>query len=523
MDAKLEAALKRLFKPTQPFGPTRTEKVRNRDAEELIFDRQNKLYGAVEDAPSIILGRRGSGKTAFLGTAYFDDSKDLILQLRQQKLFEKVFLTVEDILKRCPLAETMADIWRTIILTAIQQKLAAKHRELNKTRDYLAKIGSRDYEYFEDVIWTIADKLAEQSKGKPPGLIAEALKTLDTITFDDALSECASFLEKRDRQAVVLLDSLEAYPFDIPSITHAVRGLLKCVGEFNDHELPFTLHFCLPAELYHSFLDISSNPHKDFDNSMLLHWHAKELLHIAAKRILIFLGLYYPKRRTELEGLDPDEPYDALIIFHSLFPDKITNGLNFEENTLAYLLRHTQLLPRQFIRILNSIASCDQRYPVRPDQLYEPKAIVEGVARIETESMVEICSGFASRYPSSRIACEQVIRELPLRFSHGDLQEKFNRHGKKVFEGGDFDEFKRMLVELGAIGRVVSITSRYIQGVFEYTEPYKLALSADDELCLHPIFAGSCGCTDCRDRACQRTVYPYGCDADLPEWRSAYR
>jgi hypothetical protein len=52
----------------------------------------------------------------------------------------------------------------------------------------------------------------------------------------------------------------------------------------------------------------------------------------------------------------------------------------------------------------------------------------------------------------------------------------------------DFALFRRMLVAIGAIGKCVAETERYIEGEFEYTAPDQLSISVQDQMCLHPMF-----------------------------------
>jgi hypothetical protein len=89
---------------------------------------------------------------------------------------------------------------------------------------------------------------------------------------------------------------------------------------------------------------------------------------------------------------------------------------------------------------------------------------------------------------------KNCLPELHRTFSDGDLHRVYNRHGRSVFEREgvelDFREFKTMLVEIGAVGRVKKRTGIYAEAEFEYAMPGRLSLSVDDELCLHPIFSG---------------------------------
>jgi hypothetical protein len=99
----------------------------------------------------------------------------------------------------------------------------------------------------------------------------------------------------------------------------------------------------------------------------------------------------------------------------------------------------------------------------------------------------------------------------------GELHQVFTRHGKAVFGGEGMFEFQRMLIEIGALGRVIKgkETDVYIQGNFEYTVAHELTISHDDQLCIHPLFSGIFSNGNRKDRP----VYPYGAVLDDEDYR----
>ncbi len=85
-------------------------------------------------------------------------------------------------------------------------------------------------------------------------------------------------------------------------------------------------------------------------------------------------------------------------------------------------------------------------------------------------------------------------------------------------ESNDFAQFKRMLIEIGAIGRITSETERYIQAQFEYTVPHQLVTSTDDMLCLHPLFTEIFSAKTRENKP----VYPYGSRLEDSDYRGEY-
>jgi hypothetical protein len=100
----------------------------------------------------------------------------------------------------------------------------------------------------------------------------------------------------------------------------------------------------------------------------------------------------------------------------------------------------------------------------------------------------------------------------------GELHKVYNQRGKAVFDGENLFEFQRMLMEIGAIGRVKpgKATEVYIQGNFEYTVDHEIAISPNDEMCIHPLFSGIFG----NDEE-ERPVYPSGTGMDDEDPRTS--
>ena len=196
----------------------------------------------------------------------------------------------------------------------------------------------------------------------------------------------------------------------------------------------------------------------------------------------------------------------------------ICNSFFNDESVIPYILRHTQLLPRQFFRYLNGIFVKNRR--LGNDYLkISSQAIKDGVAEHEQFIIGEIFSAFKYAYPDARRVCERCIPELPYAFSYSLLHKMYTRHAKAVMVGGDYYDFVRMLVEIGCVGRVIGGTDRYHIGEFEYTRPSRLTVSTSDTLCLHPVFSKILSAR--RPDINGKVIYPYGSDVqgiDHRDW-----
>src|SRR5262245_24743922 len=58
----------------RPFGPVDSSDVNPADTAEMhdLFDRNNVIYRSLESHTSVLIGRKGSGKTAYLRSTFLD-------------------------------------------------------------------------------------------------------------------------------------------------------------------------------------------------------------------------------------------------------------------------------------------------------------------------------------------------------------------------------------------------------------------------------------------------------------------
>ena len=84
-------------------------------------------------------------------------------------------------------------------------------------------------------------------------------------------------------------------------------------------------------------------------------------------------------------------------------PRKITSSLGVSEDTLPYIGRHTQLLPRHLGKLLNSIWLQNEKAGNDMTKPFSEKIVREGVSTAEKELASEICDSYVYKYPNLRI------------------------------------------------------------------------------------------------------------------------
>jgi len=507
----------------EPFGPIDSGDIDSSDLKALLmlFEKHNWIYKNLHSRPSIIIGRRGSGKTHYLRSVFFDNQYDYYVEIRTPSVLGQVARAIQKMSAEVVFSESVSELWDMILWIAVLLELRRKpiiqSEEANIINGYLDNFNIRATDdSVEDVLRDVAGMFDEIVNNHETGQ-SKLLWGPDRVKLEDAKAAVLHSLKTSRKKFAILMDSLDDFQLEIDSVSRSLQGLLKIVGAMNKPRDLVDIRFCLPSELYQQFIKLSSNPNKDFRRTLKLQWTASELILIGAQRLMFFLVLHDPDMLKRLAPLDLTKRSDALTLFGTVLPEKIKNMSGHQEETISYILRHTQLLPRHFVILLNSIFksingnSRGKHLPISADR------IVSGIRQMEEAMVGEIFVAFKLIYPTADETCRRCLPELGHKFTMSDLHRVFTRHGKAVFGSDNLFEFQRMLLEIGAIGRVMPGKEKdiYIKGNFEYTVSHQLSLSQDDELCVHPLFSGIYQ----NGSKQERPVYPYGSTLEDDDYR----
>jgi len=498
LSEQLKEKLKRYVRSDQLFGPSVAPRKVDPDVAAALFDWRNLAFAELLQGSHVIIGRRGSGKSSLLGT--FKSKPFLVDTItgdaardfgRRHRLSSKKLRAVPDIvievntpklvyelethckgLATIPGVEVLAELWTNRIWFLIGEEIKKRPKHMTLWQNLPDKI--RSYISNRDIF------AASTSNGA--GLTSE--------DFSEALSD---FLQSRNKSSVVTFDNVEEHKFE--EVQNAVlAGLCAATGDIiNAPTGPLDVKLCLPAEIFASLSTFLFRPDKDFHKRQYLHWNAEELMHLAAHRLKTYLEIYNPASAATLGDADITERA-ALKLFWSFFlPQKITNSVGIDEDPLTYILRHTQMLPRQLLSILNNIAARKQRDETSDIQ-FDESDIIAGVMKSEETNKDAVLSMYMRRYRQVHELFSLVLPRLTPVFSYGKLQSIWQSSAKKMMEQmncSDFLQFWRLMLSTGALGVVEGSGSSdiYVVGRFEYNTEHQLYISDKDELCVHPMFS----------------------------------
>jgi hypothetical protein len=342
----------------------------------------------------------------------------------------------------------------------------------------------------------------------------------DVATYEVAYRSFIDLTRRTRVRLYVVVDNLEDLHVHVDELRTTLSGLFRATREFARATggRPFKVRFAFPAELVQRLRDLTANPEKDFLDYLVIRWTAAELMTIAGNRLRRYLDLYH---QDDLPGLGLPRQHDehdhqmAEATLRALLPwGGMRTGLGSDEDPVAYVMRHTQLLPRHLIQILNEILARAARHR-RGVPVATPQDVVEGVREAELRIVDGILSSYSHDYPYMATALGYLKNHIPNTLTCSELHRAFNAAGV-ARAGVDYSDFLEAALDVGVLGIVDGSTSRYAVGRFSYTFTETLRpVEDEDQVCVHPLFMFRLfdrgGIRRLRDQG-RLPVYPYGSD-----------
>jgi hypothetical protein len=509
----LAARLRGYLKPSTPLGPTDASRIHDVEVAARLFDPHNDSFKTLLRRDlSVLTGRRGSGKTALLNSyAYrpFLDkfarpsirsassdyrTYDIVIEIETYKHFDDMQkLVVRNSAAFRPV-EAVVDDWESIVLDYFFARLVALDADNEivaaataQLRHYLHQ-DVTDYKHeIRAMVWGsgLIDKLKHLVHHNAPNPDVR-------LNREDALGIAVEHLNATDRCAVIVFDSMDEYDIENVVFNRTLAALIRFISDFNTRQDKITVKLGLPSEIYPEINRASANPLKDLVNVDQLTWTAVDLEQIAAHRFRLFLELYDPDYAIELSDLDLEKRHVLRAFWKRFFPSLHPNRFGVLENPMTYVLRHTQLLPRQFRLMLHKIilgtAEVTGGY-----RKFEPAAITAAIETTESQLANEILGAFAHVYPRAERLIRPVLANFPTVFSYDELENRWRKKGRPVARALvpelEMPQFAEMLLRIGIIGLGHDETERYHEGEFSYDALEPTNIGEGHDLCLHPIFS----------------------------------
>ena len=546
-------ALSAFFTAQQPLGPISAddyEATTKKEVFEALFDTDNLPFRSLGRNPTMIVGRKGAGKTDVLLSYKYETSKlsgsgyDPVIYFAHKDA--GMFITavvgqVADAVNQnlpSPMVENIADFWDGLFWICLFAEIARDgHDGVSPEKkiicDYVAQYGIDEHHSanpYRAILqaMTVLKRAYEFSPERQSGFdffsSLPALR-LGNIMLEDARLAALNWLRSERKHAIILFDSVEAMDLRDTMKSLVISALLKSIGSFEKPGIPVSFRCCIPSESYYLLSELSSNTLKDFQRTVRLQWSAVELLRLAAKRYATYLELYTDGGASYTRRFDLSKRSDVIRFWENNLPQFVPNTrTDQQEPTISYILRHTQLLPRQSLLLLNEICAAAiesaGRQSDRPQ--IDASLVVSRVRACEPRIVDQILTSYSTIWPDAGQILESVLPTVGENIvAYSDLHAVFNRRGIEGRMGVDnFLDFLRMLSQLGAVGRLTKSHGTYVTALFEYSEPSKMIYRPGDSICFHPVFTDKYRIISADKLPdTYKPVYPLGTDIDSEDRR----
>jgi archaellum biogenesis ATPase FlaH len=476
----------------EPFGEADCESelkvMGSSEYSKYYFDHTRFNREALSPKVFLIIGRRGAGKTALSQFFSFQQlmpnvttievDEPAAFQQLMSKMAESAASTREVAIPR------LVKIWEFVIWSTIFWQLQDKDARI-KAAVLFADQTDQVSTFIRQVLKYLVSQFLEGDND-----LADELE--DFISNERIQRAKRAVLEVvKGNKVIIALDTMENYAVRDESMMRSMGALIQCASRFSRNYARHGIYLkvFIMAEIFpHLKEEVSLNPLKFIHDEIYLQWRPKDLMRLISWRYDRYLkqnNLLIPT----VGKLDWDNHHDVLKEkWEPYWGKKLKTRQGIIEETFPYVLRHTQLRPRQLIVLCNSIARHSQEGETFPK--FEPDSIIEGIQRAEKRLAEEVMNSYSSVYPgAARIA--EALSGLPLVFKGNELDKRAPQTASQ-WPAGEYSSyaFRQFVSELGIVGRVRNVSEKtgIVEADFEYAGESRISLLVNDLCVIHPMF-----------------------------------
>jgi hypothetical protein len=456
---------------------------RNRRFENKLLDRNTYL----------IVGRRGTGKSSLIEYFSFADlhgKQFRCIDVNEPQLYQVVLEKVARLLEENTLHTTHKTrlIWKYVIWALIFREYSGKDDDI-RIADFM-DVRDENKNTPSRIVLNIIQSLVTKFTGA--GGIEAVFDTIEDKLSSEVFRRAQEAVLRHSKtdEAVIAIDSIEDYPTGNSAMMAAISALIEFASEFNGEYSYRGLHLkvFMSAEVFpHLLASVIPNPLKVVRDPLVMHWRPKELLRFVCWRW--YMHLKETSRWKESDVVDFERPADVMKkIWEPYFGKELVNGAGIRENSFAFILRHTQLRPRQLVIICNkffNIISDNHYYSDNPS-----RDAASSVDSVQSLLATEVINSYKKiHHNADKIL--NALTGLPMMFKGKDL-DRVARVTSSQWENEEYSpyNFRMLCAELGIIGRVrrYNEASGVIEADFEYFNEDNLILTDRDDCVFHPLF-----------------------------------
>ena len=476
-----------------PFGEESCEHevaVLQEKYQEYFYDQSRFNEEILARDTYLVVGRRGSGKTSLARYLTFQnrirnarcidvDEPDVYNQALQDIANSSPYYSLDITTKR------IEEVWEFLIWALI----------FNEYQDYSGDIKAATLMLSPRVeVARLASKFLKQLLmhwlNDGGNLANEIEKLLSSSKFMKAQSQVLEIVATEP--VIVAVDTIERYDPYNDALMATVTGLIQCANKFNILYATKGIYVkvFMSAEIYpHLVETVIPNPTKQVRYPVFLYWRPKDLIRLSSWRFYRYL-INNPQIKPQPPSLINWDKFQDVLekMWYPYFGKTVVNLRGFEESSFPYILRHTQMRPRQLVVLCNTIAKAAIQAEVFPE--LHKVSISRIVKETEKKLAVEILNSYSKIYPGVAKIVD-ALRSAPMIFD-GSYLDKVAPTTAAAWERGTYSpaNFRQLVTELGIVGRIRSLDEKsgIASADFEYNLSDRLGITSNDKCAIHPMF-----------------------------------
>ncbi|MFO0903071.1 MAG: hypothetical protein U0939_08735 [Pirellulales bacterium] len=477
----------------EPFGAESCEseiKLLQDSYQRFYFSHTPFNERAVQLRHYLFVGRRGSGKSSL--AHYFTFQPHIrnarCIDLDEPEIYESVLSQI---------AKTAASTSETALprIVAVWQHalwslIFAKYKDYDSEIAAMATVTSpknNPATFLREILKRLLDKFLSDQQGQLSQQLEDWLRS---DSFESAKAKVLSIT--KNNPVILAIDSLEKYSVHNEPMMRATAALIECASKFNTSYANQGVHIKLfiSAEIFPHLSEAEiSNSSKYVRNPVYLHWRPKDLMRLVSWRFNEYLASTAEWRQLARSDVDWQSHQDVQQkAWNPYFGKTLSNGNGLPEATFPYLLRHTQLRPRQLVILCNQLAALAIERKEFP--YFTSKTIVDAVHQQERHSAEEVLNSYSKVYPNVA-SIVRALERFPVMFNGNEL-DRIAPSTASQWPANEYSPyaFRRMLAELGIVGLVrrKNSVSKVIEADFEYAIEDRLSLPVSELCVVHPMF-----------------------------------
>ena len=333
------------------------------ETRESIFEEPYNYNRIFEEDFLIISGRKGAGKSTIADyQEAISQNQGTNIIIYRPEYGDELYETISDLIEVDenirPNRKAIAKLFEFLIYILLMRDAVEGKEEklllgdLANAYNFLSNNGLVEGSAIRRSLKFLSEVTTDYKKLNS---LFTILSKVSGPSFNEAKRSISRYIKNKKEKTIIFFDDIDSFGFEYNSSTKVfLEALIICCMSINltwiKEGAPIRLIITPPTEI----LDNGSfwNRDKIAKKTIFLRWkNIEKIRNLVSKRISAELNIKKRARRypTDKYSIDPKRSWSKI------YPEKVSNRVGTQEDTLDYIARHTFYSPRTVLAICNDI------------------------------------------------------------------------------------------------------------------------------------------------------------------------